>query len=131
MKNVLIAIDDSKGAEKTVQVFLKMYSCAKPEKVTLLFVEKIEGRSLMDEMLGDAEMETLKEMLVGTEYQDRLDKRAAAILAHFGDMLKENGGNYSKQEDWNAHVVADGLLITGQNPASSEPAALALLAKLA
>ncbi|MBD1400734.1 type 1 glutamine amidotransferase domain-containing protein [Pelovirga terrestris] len=46
------------------------------------------------------------------------------------DMLKEHGGNYSKGDDWHPHVVTDGLLITGQNPASSEPAAAALLEKL-
>ena len=46
------------------------------------------------------------------------------------DMLKQNGGKYSKAEDWQPYVVTDGLLITGQNPASSEPAAKALLAKL-
>jgi putative intracellular protease/amidase len=46
------------------------------------------------------------------------------------DMLKKSGGHFSKAADWQAHVVVDGLLITGQNPASSEPAAKALLAKL-
>ena len=46
------------------------------------------------------------------------------------DMLKEHGGQFSKAADWQPHVVVDGLLITGQNPASSEPAAKALLAKL-
>ena len=46
------------------------------------------------------------------------------------DMLLEKGGKYSKAADWQPHVVVDGLLITGQNPASSEPAARALLAKL-
>jgi putative intracellular protease/amidase len=46
------------------------------------------------------------------------------------DMLKEHGGKFSKAADWQPHVVVDGLLITGQNPASSEPAAQALLAKL-
>lgn len=46
------------------------------------------------------------------------------------DMLKRNGGKYTKQADWQPNVVTDGLLITGQNPASSEPAAKALLAKL-
>ncbi|HPO24459.1 MAG TPA: type 1 glutamine amidotransferase domain-containing protein, partial [Arenimonas sp.] len=46
------------------------------------------------------------------------------------DMLVENGGHYSKAEDWKPYVVVDGLLITGQNPASSEPAAEALLKKL-
>lgn len=47
------------------------------------------------------------------------------------DMLKENGGTFSRTEDWGVHVVRDGLLITGQNPASSEAAAEALLELLA
>jgi putative intracellular protease/amidase len=33
-------------------------------------------------------------------------------------------------DDWQPYVVTDGLLITGQNPASSKPAARALLEKL-
>jgi putative intracellular protease/amidase len=43
------------------------------------------------------------------------------------DMLKQNGGNYSKGADWQPYIVTAGNLITGQNPASSEPAAAALL----
>ncbi|WP_213523254.1 type 1 glutamine amidotransferase domain-containing protein [Nonlabens sp.] len=35
------------------------------------------------------------------------------------DMLKENGGVYSKGADWTAYALQDGNLITGQNPASS------------
>jgi putative intracellular protease/amidase len=46
------------------------------------------------------------------------------------DMLTQNGAKFSRAADWQPHVVVDGLLITGQNPASSEPAANALLAKL-
>jgi putative intracellular protease/amidase len=46
------------------------------------------------------------------------------------DMLVKNGGNYSKGDDWAPYVVIDGKLITGQNPASSEPAALAVLRQL-
>jgi putative intracellular protease/amidase len=46
------------------------------------------------------------------------------------DMLTQNGGIYSKAADWHPHVEIDGLLITGQNPASSEPVAKALLATL-
>ena len=45
------------------------------------------------------------------------------------DLLVENGGAYSKGADWKPYVVVDGALITGQNPASSEPAARALLAR--
>ncbi|HAT31301.1 MAG TPA: type 1 glutamine amidotransferase domain-containing protein [Janthinobacterium sp.] len=47
------------------------------------------------------------------------------------DMLKENGGLYSKGADWQSYVLTDGILITGQNPASSEAAAEALLTLLA
>ena len=47
------------------------------------------------------------------------------------NMLTQNGGMYSKVADWQPYVLTDGLLITGQNPASSEPAAHALLAALA
>jgi len=43
------------------------------------------------------------------------------------DMLKEKGGKYSKAEDWQVHVQQDGLLITGQNPASSAATAEVLL----
>jgi putative intracellular protease/amidase len=46
------------------------------------------------------------------------------------EMLKSNGGLYSKDADWKSYVVTDGLLITGQNPASSEAGAEALLKKL-
>jgi putative intracellular protease/amidase len=46
------------------------------------------------------------------------------------DDLKANGGVYSKAPDWAPHVVIDGLLITGQNPASSAPAAKRLLKQL-
>jgi putative intracellular protease/amidase len=46
------------------------------------------------------------------------------------DMLVEQGGRYSCGPDWQPHVLTDGLLITGQNPASSAPAARALLARL-
>lgn len=46
------------------------------------------------------------------------------------DMLKENGGAYSKGPDWNPYALEDGLLVTGQNPASSELVADLLLKKL-
>lgn len=46
------------------------------------------------------------------------------------DVLKENGANYSKGADWGVYVVEDGLLITGQNPASSKLVAEKLMAQL-
>ena len=46
------------------------------------------------------------------------------------DELRKNGGNYSKGDDWQSYSVSDGNLITGQNPASSEAVAKAILAAL-
>jgi putative intracellular protease/amidase len=46
------------------------------------------------------------------------------------DMLKEKGGIFSKGDDWSPYALEDGLLITGQNPASSELVAELLLKKL-
>jgi putative intracellular protease/amidase len=46
------------------------------------------------------------------------------------DELRNNGGNYSKAADWQSYLVQDGNLITGQNPASSEAVAKAVLAQL-
>ena len=47
------------------------------------------------------------------------------------DELKAKGGHFSKTVDWGVHVVSDGLLTTGQNPASSGPAAKVLLERMA
>ncbi|MFT6777119.1 MAG: putative intracellular protease/amidase [Paraglaciecola sp.] len=46
------------------------------------------------------------------------------------DELIKRGGEYQKAQDWHAFAVQDGLIITGQNPASSTLAAEKLLAHL-
>jgi putative intracellular protease/amidase len=46
------------------------------------------------------------------------------------DEFKALGATYEKGADWGPFVVVDGKLITGQNPASSEDAAKALLAQI-
>lgn len=46
------------------------------------------------------------------------------------DMLADSGAHYSRASDWQSHVVTDGMLVTGQNPASSEAAAEAVLVLL-
>jgi putative intracellular protease/amidase len=47
------------------------------------------------------------------------------------DELISLGAVFSRVSDWGVHTVVDGQLITGQNPASSSEAALALVAALA
>jgi len=46
------------------------------------------------------------------------------------DELQRLGGEFSKTDDWQPHVVVDGLLITGQNPASSDGVADAIVQML-
>lgn len=43
------------------------------------------------------------------------------------DMLKDNGADYSRGDDWAPYIVVDDRLITGQNPASSEGTAKAVI----
>lgn len=46
------------------------------------------------------------------------------------DEFKRLGANYQKGSDWEIFIVEDGQLITGQNPASSEAVAAALIKRL-
>jgi putative intracellular protease/amidase len=46
------------------------------------------------------------------------------------DELKAKGAKFEKGADWQPFVTTDGLLITGQNPASSGPAAKVLIETL-
>ena len=88
MKTILIAIDDRKGTENIFEKTIRICKCMSPEEIVLLYVEKLEGRSLMDEMLGDTEMSTLKEALEGAEFKDALDKKAERILNHYKALLQ-------------------------------------------
>jgi len=59
-------------------------------------------------------------------------EEAAVELTDIVPFLLENeliaiGANYSKSSDWHPYVITDGNLITGQNPASSEAVAQAVL----
>ena len=60
-----------------------------PEEIILLYVEKFAGRSLMDEMLGDAELGTLRDVIQGTEFQEAMDKKAQKILGFYKKSLEE------------------------------------------
>lgn len=91
MEKILIAVDDTKGTKKTFSFCADMCACMKPENVALVYVEKFEGRSLIDEMLGDAEMSTLEDVLKGTEYQQALDEKAEKITGYYKNILEKKG----------------------------------------
>lgn len=92
MKKILIAVDETKGTKELFNVCTDMCSCVRPETIVLCYVEKLEGRSLMDDaLLSVSEMATLKEALEGTEYQEALDKKAQAVLTYYKKVLEEKG----------------------------------------
>jgi len=91
MKRVLIALDGSKGSHTAVENFDTLFSCAKPEEVLLLYVERYAGSSFLDDMVTDAEMTTLNEVLTGTEYKEALDKRAVGIVEFYKKTLEDKG----------------------------------------
>lgn len=89
MKKVLVAVNDTKGSKAIFSVFRNLVK--PPDEVVLLHVEKLEGRSLMIDMLGEAELSTLRESLQGTEYKENLDRKAAQILNYYKKELESGG----------------------------------------
>jgi nucleotide-binding universal stress UspA family protein len=90
MKKILIAVDDTKSSKEIFSKCTQICKCMAPESIILLYVEKFAGRSLMDEMLGEAEMSTLREVLEGTEYKAAMDQKADGILNYYKDALQAN-----------------------------------------
>ncbi len=89
MDKVLIAVDGTKASTAVLATFYNLVK--KPQQVVLLHVEKLEGRSAMIDMLGDAEMNTLKEALTGTEHMNSLDEKAVRILDYYKREFKNSG----------------------------------------
>ena len=92
VKKILIAVDDTKGTKNAFTMYTKACSCIRPESIILVYVEKLEGRSLMDDqLLSVSEMRTLKEVLEGTEYQEALDMKANAVVSYYKKALEDAG----------------------------------------
>jgi nucleotide-binding universal stress UspA family protein len=88
MPRILLAVDDTISTREMFNRTMNLAKCMAPEEIILLYVEKFEGRSLMDEMLGDAEMQTLHDALMGTEFKQALDAKAGKILAYYKDAFE-------------------------------------------
>lgn len=89
MKKLLIAVDETKGSQAIISVLKNQVRA--PEEIVLLHVQCIFGKSLMGGMLGEAEMATLKESLVGTDHQEALDAQSETILGYYEQELAKCG----------------------------------------
>jgi len=91
MKRILLAVDETKGTKNAFNQYSNFCACMRPRSIVLIYVEKFEGKSLIDAMLGDAELSTLKDVLKGTAYQKALDKKAQTILKYYRSALEKKG----------------------------------------
>jgi nucleotide-binding universal stress UspA family protein len=89
MKKVLIAVDDTKASKAVLATFHN--SVRQPDEIILLHVERLAGRSLMIDMLGETEISTLKDAVHGTEHKEALDKKAGKVLDYYMKELKGSG----------------------------------------
>ncbi len=89
MKKVLIGVDGTKGTKAIFAVFNNLVR--RPEEVVLVHVQKFGGKSLMYEMLGEAEMKTLRESVQGTKYKEKMDRQSEKILSFYKKELESFG----------------------------------------
>jgi nucleotide-binding universal stress UspA family protein len=89
MKKILIAVDETSGSKAVLSVFKNLVR--PPEEVLLLHVERLQGKSLMIDMLSEAELSTLKESMKDTEHKEKLDKKAEELLNYFKKELQNSG----------------------------------------
>ena len=89
MKKILIAVDETSGSKAVLSVFRNLVR--PPQEVLLLHVERLQGKSLMIDMLSEAELSTLKESMKDTEHKEELDKKAQQILNFFRKELESSG----------------------------------------
>jgi len=89
MEKVLIAVDDTKGSKNVLGVFRNLVK--PPKEVLLLHVQRLQGKSLMIDMLSESELSTIKESLKGTEYKEKLDRHAEKILNYYRKEFENSG----------------------------------------
>jgi nucleotide-binding universal stress UspA family protein len=115
VKSVLIAVDDTKGTKNAFSMCADFCCCVRPKSIALVYVEKFEGnKTLIDEMLGNAEMATLKQVLKGTEYQAALDRKAKTILTYYKKVLTDKGLNGIKTIVKQGHPAEEILKTAGE-----------------
>ena len=107
MKRILVVVDDTKTSKAVVTTFQNM--AWKPSCVILLHVERLQGNTLMIDMLSDSELSTLKESLRGSEHQEKLDRKAEMILNYYKKEL-ETDGSFSITRIIRAGKPADEIL---------------------
>jgi len=123
MKRILIAVDETKGSLGILEVLKNQVKA--PEEVILVHVQRLLGRSMMGDMLGDTEISALREAVKGTDFQEELDQKAEKIFVFYKKELEHLGlfkiktivrsGNVSEEIIKVANEEQADLMIMGCN----------------
>ncbi len=84
---VLMAVDETAGSKSVVNVYKTMVR--EPESVVLVHVQRLQGKSLMIDMMSDSELKTLKESMQGTDYKEALDLKSEKIMSFYKKELEK------------------------------------------
>jgi nucleotide-binding universal stress UspA family protein len=90
MGKVLMAVDETVGSRSVLSVYNTMVR--EPESVILVHVQRLEGKSMMIDMLGESELKTLEESIQGTEHKEELDRKSEKVMSFYKKELR-NGGS--------------------------------------
>jgi len=90
MRKVLMAVDETAGSKSVLSVYKTMVR--EPESVILVHVQRLEGKSMMIDMLSESELKTLKESIQGTEHKEELDRKSEKLMSFYKKELG-NGGS--------------------------------------
>jgi nucleotide-binding universal stress UspA family protein len=115
MNKILIAVDDTKSSKEIFSKCTQICKCMAPDVIILLYVEKFAGRSLMDSMLGDAELSTLKEVMEGTEFKEAMDQKAEKILGFYKSALEERSPVPNVQTMVKSGIPAEEIVQTAKD----------------
>ena len=91
MNRVLVAVEDKRTSKAVISTFNNSVSNVK--EVIIVHVERLAGTSLIRDMLGDAELATLKESMIGTDYKQSLDEKAETIIDYYRNELAKLGSH--------------------------------------
>jgi putative intracellular protease/amidase len=80
--------------------------------------------------VGDGKPFVHSKRLTGFSTKEEYDYAREDVPYELEDALRAEGADYSSVANWQEHVVVDGRLITGQNPASAGELGRKLLAAL-
>ena len=91
MKNVLVAVDSSKGSRACVEICARLFAGRSSTTVILVHVVQYGGPAAADGLVSDAELSELGQTLEGSPQLEALTAKAEAMIVTHRKFLEEHG----------------------------------------